>query len=93
MRSLYQKNKELDPLKQHRSAQKTVRTYLTNWVTLAESNPEQRIYPQLKSLGAVTGRMSCPRGGLRHASNLHGVPVGSELRELFVAAPVRTTEH
>jgi len=87
MRSLYKKDKGLDHLKQHRSAQKTVRTYLTNWVTLAESNPEQRIYPQLKSLGAVTGRMSCPRGALQQASTLHGVPVGSELRKLFVAAP------
>jgi DNA polymerase-1 len=87
MRPLYEKDHDLDPLKEHRSIQKNVRTYLANWVALAEVDPEQRIRPQLRGLGAVTGRMSCPKGELPKASTLHGVPAESDLRGLFVAAP------
>jgi DNA polymerase I-like protein with 3'-5' exonuclease and polymerase domains len=76
----------LDPLKDHRAIQKNVRTYLANWVALAEADPEQRIRPQLRSLGAVTGRMSCPKGELPKATTLHGVPAESDLRGLFVAS-------
>jgi len=68
------------------AGQKVANTYLYNWVALARLDQEQRIRPQLKSLGAITGRMSCPQGDL-FPSTLHGVPVGSELRELFIAAP------
>jgi len=31
--------------------------------------------------------MTCPKGPLYYPSTLHGVPVGSKLRELFIAAP------
>ena len=87
MRPLYEQDHGLDPLKEHRAIQKNVRTYLANWVALAEADPEQRIRPQLRSLGSVTGRMSCPKGELPKASTLHGVPAASDLRGLFVAAP------
>lgn len=87
MRPLYEQDHGLDPLKEHRAIQKNVRTYLANWVALAEADPEQRIRPQLRSLGAVTGRMSCPKGELHRPSTLHGVPADSDLRGLFVAAP------
>ena len=87
MRPLYEQDHGLDPLKEHRSIQKNVRTYLANWVALAESDPEQRIRPQLRSMGSVTGRMSCPKGELSKASTLHGVPAASDLRGLFVASP------
>jgi len=87
LRSLYVEDPELTPIRQYRSLQKTVQTYLNNWIRLAESNVGQRVYPQLKSLGAITGRMTCPQGALDYPSTLHGVPVGSELRELFIAAP------
>jgi hypothetical protein len=87
LRPLYQQDQGLDPLKEHRSIQKNVRTYLRNWVELAEADPENRIRPQLKSMGSVTGRMSCPKGELPKASTLHGVPAESALRGLFVAAP------
>lgn len=87
LRPLYQQDSGLDPLKEHRSIQKNVRTYLQNWVELAEADPENRIRPQLKSMGSVTGRMSCPKGELPKASTLHGVPAESDLRSLFVAAP------
>ena len=87
MRPLYEQDQGLDPLKDHRAIQKNVRTYLANWVALAEADPEQRIRPQLRSLGAVTGRMSCPKGELPKATTLHGVPAESDLRGLFVASP------
>jgi DNA polymerase I-like protein with 3'-5' exonuclease and polymerase domains len=87
MRPLYEQDHGLDPLKEHRAIQKNVRTYLANWVALAEADPEQRIRPQLRSMGSVTGRMSCPKGELPKASTLHGVPAASDLRGLFVAAP------
>jgi DNA polymerase-1 len=87
LRPLYQQDPGLDPLKDHRAVQKNVRTYLRNWVDLAAADPEQRIRPQLNSLGAVTGRMSCPKGPLPKASTLHGVPAESDLRSLFVASP------
>jgi DNA polymerase I-like protein with 3'-5' exonuclease and polymerase domains len=87
MRPLYEQDHGLDPLKEHRSIQKNVRTYLANWVALAEADPEQRIRPQLRSMGSVTGRMSCPKGELPKASTLHGVPAESDLRGLFVASP------
>lgn len=87
MRPLYDQDQGLDPLKDHRAVQKNVRTYLANWVALAEADPEQRIRPQLRSLGAVTGRMSCPKGELPKPTTLHGVPAESDLRGLFVASP------
>ena len=87
MRPLYEQDHGLDPLKEHRAAQKNVRTYLANWVALAEADPEQRIRPQLRSLGSVTGRMSCPKGELPKPSTLHGVPAESDLRGLFMASP------
>ncbi len=87
MRPLYEQDHGLDPLKEHRAIQKNVRTYLANWVALAEADPEQRIRPQLRSMGSVTGRMSCPKGELPKASTLHGVPAASDLRGLFVASP------
>ena len=87
MRPLYDQDHGLDPLKEHRAAQKNVRTYLANWVALAEADPEQRIRPQLRSLGSVTGRMSCPKGELPKPSTLHGVPAESDLRGLFMASP------
>jgi len=93
LRAFYLKDSGLYLLNGYRAGQKVANTYLMNWILLAQSDPEQRIRPQLKSLGAITGRMSCPKGALPWPSTLHGVPVGSELRELFVAAPVRTTEH
>lgn len=87
LRPLYEKDAGLDPLKKHRAVQKNVRTYLQNWVALAKASPELRIYPQLRAIGAVTGRMSCPRGALPKPTTLHGVPSESDLRSLFVAAP------
>jgi DNA polymerase-1 len=87
MRPLYEQDQGLDPLKDHRAIQKNVRTYLANWVVLAEADPEQRIRPQLRSLGAVTGRMSCPKGELSKPTTLHAVPAESDLRGLFIAAP------
>ncbi|MFM7642211.1 MAG: DNA polymerase, partial [Cyanobium sp.] len=87
LRPIYQQDSGLDPLKEHRSIQKNVRTYLRNWVELAEADPENRIHPQLRSLGSVTGRMSCPKGELAKPTTLHGVPAESDLRALFVAAP------
>lgn len=87
MRPIYEQDHGLDPLKDHRAIQKNVRTYLANWVALAEADLEGRIRPQLRSLGSITGRMSCPKGELPKASTLHGVPAASDLRGLFVAAP------
>lgn len=87
MRPLYEQDHGLDPLKEHRVAQKNVRTYLANWVALAEADPEQRIRPQLRSLGSVTGRMSCPKGEIPKPTTLHGVPAESDLRGLFIASP------
>jgi DNA polymerase I-like protein with 3'-5' exonuclease and polymerase domains len=87
LRPIYQQDPGLDPLKDHRAVQKNVRTYLRNWVELAAADPEQRVRPQLNSMGAVTGRMSCPKGALPKPSTLHGVPAESDLRSLFVAAP------
>jgi DNA polymerase I len=87
LRPLYAEDAGLDPIAEHRKLQKNVRTYLRSWVALAEADPESRIRPQLRSLGASTGRMSCPKGELPKPTNLHGVPVESDLRSLFSAAP------
>jgi len=38
LRSLYVKDSELTSLRQYRSLQKTIQTYLVNWISLAESN-------------------------------------------------------
>jgi len=38
LRSLYVKDSELTLLRQYRSFQKTIQTYLLNWISLAESN-------------------------------------------------------
>lgn len=87
LRSIYQQDPGLDLLKDHKTLQKNVQTYLRNWVDLAAADPDQRIRPQLNSLGSLTGRMSCPKGALPKPSTLHGVPAESELRSLFVASP------
>jgi DNA polymerase-1 len=80
---------DLDPLKDYRALAKNVSTYLRNWVKFAEWDPEGRIRPQLKSWGASTGRMTCPKGGkeIPAATTLQGVPKDSAFRALFIAKP------
>jgi len=79
----------LDPLRDYRALAKNVSTYLRNWVKFAEWDPEGRVRPQLKSWGAVTGRMTCPKGGreIPAATTLQGVPKESAFRALFIARP------
>jgi DNA polymerase I-like protein with 3'-5' exonuclease and polymerase domains len=85
LRPLYQVDAGLVPIKEARATGKDLRTYLRNWVELAEADPAGRIRPQLRSHGATTGRMSCPKGELPKPTTLQGVPTA--MRHLFVAAP------
>lgn len=85
LRPLYQADEGLVPIREARATGKDLRTYLRNWVELAEADPAGRIRPQLRSNGANTGRMSCPKGELPKPTTLQGVP--TPMRHLFVAAP------
>lgn len=85
LRPLYAEDAGLVPIREARATGKDLRTYLRNWVELAEADPAGRIRPQLRSNGASTGRMSCPKGELPKPTTLQGVPTA--MRHLFVAAP------
>jgi len=85
LRPLYQQDQGLVPIKEARATGKDLRTYLRNWVELAEADPAGRLRPQLRSNGASTGRMTCPKGELPKPTTLQGVPTA--MRHLFVAAP------
>lgn len=85
LRPLYGEDAGLLPIKEARATGKDLRTYLRNWVALAEADPQGRIRPQLRSHGATTGRMSCPKGELPKPTTLQGAPTA--MRHLFVAAP------
>ena len=85
LRPLYAEDAGLVPIKEARATGKDLRTYLRNWVELAEADPAGRIRPQLRSHGATTGRMSCPKGELPKPTTLQGAPTA--MRHLFTAAP------
>ena len=85
LRPLYGEDAGLLPIKEARATGKDLRTYLRNWVALAEADPQGRIRPQLRSHGATTGRMSCPKGELPKPTTLQGAPTA--MRHLFVATP------
>ena len=85
LRPLYGEDAGLLPIREARATGKDLRTYLRNWVELAEADPAGRIRPQLRSNGASTGRMSCPKGELPKPTTLQGAPTA--MRHLFVAAP------
>jgi DNA polymerase I-like protein with 3'-5' exonuclease and polymerase domains len=85
LRPLYTVDEGLVPIKEARATGKDLRTYLRNWVLLAEADPACRIRPQLRSNGASTGRMTCPKGELPAPTTLQGVPTA--MRHLFTAAP------
>jgi DNA polymerase I-like protein with 3'-5' exonuclease and polymerase domains len=85
LRPLYEVDKDLVPIKEARSTGKDLRTYLRNWVELAEADEAGRIRPQLRSNGASTGRMTCPKGELPKPTTLQGAPTA--MRHLFTASP------
>jgi len=85
LRPLYDLDAELVPIKEARSTGKDLRTYLRNWVELAEADEAGRIRPQLRSNGASTGRMTCPKGELPKPTTLQGAPTA--MRHLFTASP------
>jgi DNA polymerase-1 len=85
LRPLYGEDAGLLPIREARATGKDLKTYLRNWVELAEADPQGRIRPQLRSHGATTGRMSCPKGELPKPTTLQGAPTA--MRHLFTAAP------